>query len=60
MKNFFLDLRTLKENLASAVILVSPIPCAGSSPRSKIYFFLLLACVDELLSTPKLVTFLQK
>ena len=59
-KNFFLDFTTLIENLASALIVVSSIPCFGPSTRSKIYFFLLSACVDELLSTPKFVTFLPK
>ena len=33
-------------------------PCVGPSPRIKISFFLLSIFVDELISTPKIITFL--
>ena len=33
-------------------------PCIGPSARIKIYFFLLSACTEELISTPKIIQFL--
>ena len=33
--------------------------CAGRQPRIKIFFFLLSTFVDELITTPKIITFLQ-
>ena len=50
--NLHCEIRIL-EYLVSAVIVILFNPCAGPSPRIKIYFSLLSACIDELLSTPK-------
>ena len=55
-KNFF-DLVKLIEHLASAV---SPNSCIGSSPRTKISFFLLPVCVDERFSTSKTIILLPQ
>ena len=41
----------------SAVSVVSSNPCVGPSPRIKISFFLLSPCREELISTPKIITF---
>ena len=38
--------------------MVSTNPCVGPFPRIKIYFSLLSICTDELISTPKIRTFL--
>ena len=46
--------------LASAVIVALSKPCVGHSPRTKIFLFLLSICTEELLSTPKIMTFLSK
>ena len=40
--------------------MVSSNPCVGPSPRTNIYFFLLSVSTDELLSTPKITTFLSQ
>ena len=42
---------------ASAVNVISFSPCVGPSPRIKIPFPLLSTCTDELISTPKIMTF---
>ena len=47
----------LIENIFSAVTACSNL-CVGPLPRIEIYFFLLSVCGDELISTPKIVTFL--
>ena len=44
--------------LASAVNVVSFNPCFGPSPRIKIFLFLLSICAAELISAPKIMTFL--
>ena len=54
----FLDLVILAEYLAYALISVSSNPSVGSSPRTRISFFLLLVCTVKLLSTPKITIFL--
>ena len=48
------------ECLASAVIVVSYNTSVGPSPRTKISFFLLPIYTEELLSTPKIATFLPQ
>ena len=40
--------------------MVSSNPCVGSALRTNISFFFLSACTDELLSTPKIMTFLPQ
>ena len=35
-------------------------PCVDNLPRTKMCFFLLSIFVDELISTPKIITFLPK
>ena len=57
---FFFDAVKLIEYLASTVIVVLSNPCVGPSPKTKIYFSLLSVCVDELFSTPKVITLLPK
>ena len=52
------DLEKLVESLAPAVNAVSSNPCFGPISRIKISFSLLLICTDELISTPKIMTFL--
>ena len=44
--------------LAAPIMVVSSNSCAGLSPRTKIYYFLLSICNDKLLSTPKIIAFL--
>ena len=44
--------------LASAVNVVSFNPCFGPSPKIKIFLFLLSICAIELMSAPKIMTFL--
>ena len=46
------------EYLASAVNVVLSNPCIGPIPSIKISFLLLSICTDELMSTPKIMTFL--
>ena len=46
------------EYSASAVSVVISNSCVCYLPRIKISLFLLLACTDELISTPKIMTFL--
>ena len=46
------------EYLDSAVIVVSSNLCAGPSPKTKVSFFLLSICTDELMSIPKIIAFL--
>ena len=48
------------EYLSSAVMVVSSNPCVGPSPRAQISFFLLSIRTDELLPTPKIITFLPQ
>ena len=43
--------------MASTVNVVSSNSCVGPSPRTKISLFLLLTCIDEFISAPKLMTF---
>ena len=45
--------------LASAIIVVKSNSCVGLHQELKYLFFLLSACYDELLSTPKILTFLS-
>ena len=46
--------------MASAVSEVLSNPFVCPLPRIKIFLFLLLACKDELMSTPKIMTFLPQ
>ena len=46
------------EYWASAVDVVSSNPCVGTLPRIKILLILLSICTDELISTPKIMTFI--
>ena len=48
------------EYSASEVIVVLSNPCVGRLQRTKILFFLLSVCTYELLSTPKIRTFLPQ
>ena len=57
--DLFFDTEELKEYLTPTVIVVSSNCCVGPLPRTKIYFFILLVCCNEPLSTPK-ITFLPK
>ena len=57
-QNFLLYLEKLIEYWASAVSIVSSNACVGPLTRIKISFLLLLICIDELISTPKLMIFL--
>ena len=57
-QNFLFDLEKLIEHWAFAVNVVSSNYCVGPKPRIKISFFLLSICTDELMSTPKTMTFL--
>ena len=57
-QNFLFDHEKLIECLASAVNVVSSNPCVGSIPKINFSFFLLSICKDELISTPKIKTFL--
>ena len=59
-KFFFSDCEKLIEYSASAASVVLSDPCVCPLPRIKIYLFLLSACTDELISTPKLITFLPQ
>ena len=57
------DIEILIEYWASVVNAVSYNPSVGSIPRIKIFscnysFFLSLLCTDQLISTPKMMTFL--
>ena len=45
------------EYLASAVIVALSKPCDGLSTKTNIFLFQPLICTDELLSTPKIMTF---
>ena len=55
--NGFPDSVKLIEYLTSTVIVALSKPCVGPSPRTKIFLFLLSICTEELLSTPKIITF---
>ena len=57
-KNFAIDLEKLIEYRASTTKVVSSNPCVRPFPRIKVSFFLLSICLEELISTPKIVTFL--
>ena len=59
-QNAAFDLVKLIEYLASAITTVSSNPCVWRSPRTKIYFFLLSICNDELLSTQKIIALLPQ
>ena len=52
------DLEKLIEYWASAVNVVSSNSYVGPLPSSKISFFLLSICTDELMSIPKITSFL--
>ena len=54
----FFDLVKLIEYVASAVIVILSNLCLCPSPRTKTFSFILSVCVDELFSTPKMLTFL--
>ena len=56
-QNFFPVTIKLIEYIFSALSVCSS-PCVGPSLKIKIYFFLLSIFVDELMSTPKIITFL--
>ena len=56
--NLFLDCAKLTGYFATAVNVVSSNPCVGPSPRIKISFHLISICTDELISAPKIMTFL--
>ena len=53
---FFFSVKLI-EYIFSALRVVSN-PCVGPIPRIKMSFFLLSIFVDELISTPKIITFL--
>ena len=55
--NIFLGYVKLIGYLTSAANVVLSNPCVGASPRTKISLFLLSICTDELISTPKIMTF---
>ena len=59
-QNFLPDIEKLIEYFASTVIVLSFYLRVGPSPRTNMYFFLLSICIDELLSTPKITTFLPQ
>ena len=58
-QNFLFNFEKLVEYRGSAVNVVWSNPCVGTLPRIKISFFLLLICTDELISSPKIMTFLR-
>ena len=57
-RNFLFDLEKLIKYSASSANVVLSNPCVGPLPKIKIFFFLLSTCTDELISTPKIMTFL--
>ena len=57
-QNFFCDLEKLIEYSASAVNVALPNPCVCPLPKIDISLFLLLVFIDELISTPTIMTFL--
>ena len=57
-QNRFCNLEKIIEYSASAVIFGSSNLCVGPLPRTEISFLLLSIWTDELLSTPKITTFL--
>ena len=57
MQNFVFFLVKLIEYIFSALSVYSN-PCVGPLPRIKMSFFLLSIFADELISTPKVFTFL--
>ena len=59
-QNAAFNLVKLIEYFASAITTVSSNPCVWPSPRTKIYFFLLSICNDELLSTQKIIALLPQ
>ena len=58
-KTFFL-INGINGKLTSAVIVVSSDPCVKLSPRTKISFKSFSLCIDELLSSPKIIVFLPQ
>ena len=54
----FCGLEKLIEYFNSTVMVVSSNPSAGTLLKTKVSFFLILLCADELLSTSKITTFL--
>ena len=60
VNNFFNDLEKLIECSVLSVNVVPFNPCAGPLTRIKISFPLLSTCQDELISTPKVTTFLPQ
>ena len=59
-EDFLSDLEKLTEYSALAVSVVLSNSCVCPLPRIKISLFLLLACTDELISTPNLMAFLPQ
>ena len=57
MQNFLFDLEKLTKYYASAHNALSSNPCVGHLPRIKISIFLLSIRTNQLLSTPKILTF---
>ena len=57
-QNFLFDFEKLTECWASPANVASSNPYVGHVPRIKIYFPLLSIYTDELISTPKINTFL--
>ena len=57
MQAFFFSVKLIEYNF-SAKIVVPFIPCTKYLPRTRILFFLLLACEELLISTPKIIQFL--
>ena len=58
MQNVLLSTVKLVEYIFSASIFVFSNPCTKSLPRTKMFFVLLLVCVELLKSAPKIITFL--
>ena len=56
--NIFADCVELIGYSASALNVVPSNPGVGPLPRIKIHFPILSVCTDELISTPKMITFL--
>ena len=56
-QNLLFDIENLIKHLVSAVDVVLSNLCVGTIHRTKISFLLLLMCTDEVISTPKIMTF---
>ena len=57
-QNFLFDFENWIKYWVSAVNIVLSDPCVGPKPKIKVSFFLLSICTDELISVPKIMTFL--